>query len=123
MKRSIKYLTGFSFLCLVLLASCGEPVRQQGARHTQVKTRTPPQDFAPGLSEEALPANEAQLKNDPSALLATPLCGAVQKETHRLASQVYSDSLSSRSACPQNACFDPLTGTFIAASGARSVCR
>jgi len=106
-----------------LLAGCADTPAPQPAQ-AQTQARIPPQDFAPGLTGETpLPANEAQLTNDPSAPVNTPLCGAVQQETNRMGGQVFSDGLASGSTCPQNACFNPLTGTYIAATGAPSVCR
>lgn len=110
-------------LALSSLAACSEaPAPQPG--QAQTHARIPPQDFAPGMTGEMpLPANEAQLTNDPSAPVNTPLCGAVQRETNRMGGQVFSDGLASGSSCPQNACFNPLTGTYIAATGAPSVCR
>ncbi|NVN04584.1 hypothetical protein HW509_03095 [Asaia spathodeae] len=117
------YRTGLSagFLGLALLSGCAEPSQPQPV--AQVPTRQPPQDFAPGMTTETPPANEAQLTNDPSAPTNTPLCGAVQQETNRMGGQVFPDGISSGSTCPQNACFNPLTGTYIAATGAPSVCR
>lgn len=116
-------LAGWSagLLAIALLAGCSEPSPSQSA--AQIPTRQPSQDFAPGMTAETPPANEALLTNDPSAPQSTPLCGAVQQETNRMGAKVFGDGLASGSACPQNACFDPLTGTYIAASGARSVCR
>lgn len=109
------------FLGLALLAGCAEPNAPRPV--AQGPVRQPPQDFAPGMTTETPPANEAQLANDPSAPTNTPLCGAVQQETNRMGGRVFPDGLASGSSCPQNACFNPLTGTYISATGASSVCR
>jgi len=123
MMRSHFRAAAAATLSLALLAGCEDAPSPQPVQN-QVHARIPPQDFAPGMTGETPPpANEAQLTNDPSAPVNTPLCGAVQQETNRMGGQVFSDGLASGSTCPQNACFNPLTGTYIAATGARSVCR
>jgi len=110
------------------VAGCAD---DEAAQTVPVKTvqaaparpKIPPQDFAPGLADEPVPANEPQLVNDPSAPLDTPVCGSAAREQNQTGAGIYADALNSGSACTRNACFEPLTGTFIAASGARSVCR
>ncbi|ACI52596.1 conserved hypothetical protein [Gluconacetobacter diazotrophicus PA1 5] len=86
--------------------------------------RRPPLQFAPGtVVETPPPANEAQLVNDPSAPADTPLCGAAAREGLAMAARVNPAPLASGNACTANACFDPLTGTYIGADGNRHVCR
>ena len=121
MKHLYRTGLGAGLLCMTLIAGCADTTASRPV--TQAQTRLPPQDFAPGMTTETPPANAAQLLNDPSAPVNTPLCGAVQQETNRMGGQVFSDGLASGSSCPQNACFNPLTGTYIAATGAPSVCR
>ncbi|GAJ28645.1 hypothetical protein [Acidomonas methanolica] len=105
------------------LAGCGEtPARPVAA--TRPHPTVTAQSFAPEYTAETPPAPGAPvLANDPSAPIDTPLCGSAAKEAIATAAAVYPDGLTSGSTCPQNACFEPLTGTFIAATGARSVCR
>ncbi|GBQ12880.1 hypothetical protein [Swaminathania salitolerans] len=110
---------------LAALAGCAQtPAGNAPAGGAQQSARIPPQNFPPGMTGETPPpANEAQLTNDPSAPLDTPLCGAVQHETNRIGAQVFDDAVASGSACSRNACFNPLTGTYITATGAPGVCR
>lgn len=61
--------------------------------------------------------------NLPSAELNTPVCGEALRESARTGSVVYGTSLHSGNSCVQNACFQPLTGTYIAQSGQNTVCR
>ncbi|AQS88796.1 hypothetical protein AA101099_2254 [Neoasaia chiangmaiensis NBRC 101099] len=110
----------------LFLAACADdqttapqPVAQQQAP----KPKIAPQSFAPGLAEETPPPNEAQLVNDPSAPVDTPLCGSALREGASAGAALYAEGLASGSTCVRNACFEPLTGTFIAADGSRSVCR
>lgn len=114
-----------SLVALPLLAACAQPptapARPEGPPTTQVKI--PPQDFAPGLAEEPSEDGKKKLLNDPSAPLNTPLCGKALQEQAKAGAALYPQSLASTSSCPRNACFQPLTGTYIAASGAQSVCR
>ncbi|MBF0857644.1 hypothetical protein [Gluconobacter vitians] len=114
-----------SLVALPLLAACAQqptaPARPAGSPPTQA--RIPPQDFAPGLVEETSEDGKKKLFNDPSAPLNTPLCGAALQEQAQAAGAIYPQSLASTSSCPRNACFQPLTGTYIAATGAQSVCR
>ena len=105
---------------LVLLAGCAQPP----ARVASQPVRHPPLQFAPGTVTEAPPpANEAQLVNEPSAPLDTPLCGAAAHATQAMAARVNPAPLASGNACVANACFDPLTGTYIGADGERHICR
>ncbi|AOX21282.1 hypothetical protein [Kozakia baliensis] len=107
-----------------LLSACAqEKPRPSQSVAARPHAKIPPQDFAPGLAEETPPANEAQLVNDPSAPLNTPLCGTALREAAQTGTGIYSNGLAAGNPCTQNACFQPLTGTFISASGARSVCR
>lgn len=124
MKQFPLRVAGIGLVALALLAGCEDTSPSRPAAQEQTHARTPPQDFAPGLTGETpTPVNEAQLTNDASAPLDTPLCGAVQQETNHVGGQVFSEALNSGSACVRNACFNPLTGTYIAASGAPSICR
>ncbi|GBR63982.1 hypothetical protein GWA01_03730 [Gluconobacter wancherniae NBRC 103581] len=112
-----------SLAILPLLAACSDqpaapPQQAQGA-HPKI----PPQDFAPGLAEDTAAPEEKKLLNDPSAPANTPLCGSALREAMQTGAVVYTQSLATSGTCPRNACFDPLTGTFIAANGNRSVCR
>lgn len=107
---------------LMVLAACAEQPPSASVPG-RTASRIPPQTFAPGLDVETAPANEAKLINDPSAPVDTPLCGSALKEEALAGSAVYGDAVATNSTCARNACFQPLTGTFIAASGARSVCR
>ncbi|MFT8808520.1 hypothetical protein [Gluconobacter sp.] len=114
-----------SLVALPLLAACAQqptgPARPEGSPPTQA--RIPPQDFAPGLAEEPSEDGKKKLFNDPSAPLNTPPCGTALQEQAQAGAAIYPQSVSSTSSCPRNACFQPLTGTYIAATGARSVCR
>jgi len=113
-----------SLVALPLLAACAElhtaPARPAAAT---TQARIPPQDFAPGLAEEAPEDGKKKLFNDPSAPLNTPLCGSALQEQAQAGAALYPQSLASTSSCPRNACFQPMTGTYIAATGAQSVCR
>lgn len=108
------------FALLPLLAACADQSPSVEAGHPKI----PPQDFAPGLAAgaEPLPAISA-VQNDPSAPANTPLCGVALQEANHAANAVYPQPKALPSSCPRNACFDALTGTFIAADGQRSVCR
>jgi len=112
------------------------PVSTQarGAMATRTPTgpRIPPQDFAPGTAEDGAsssspPSSAASqtvaLVNDPSAPVDTPVCGAAARGANAIDASIYPQSLTAGGACARNACFSPLTGTFIAADGSRSVCR
>ncbi|WP_229707258.1 hypothetical protein [Bombella mellum] len=61
--------------------------------------------------------------NLPSAPVDTPLCGTALHEQAATGAGVYGSSLATGSSCTRNACFQPLTGTFIAQDGSNSVCR
>ncbi|MFT8950860.1 MULTISPECIES: hypothetical protein [unclassified Gluconobacter] len=115
-----------SLVVLPLLAACAEQPSATSS-HAAVQApaqKIPPQDFAPGLAEEAPADGHKVLLNDPSAPSNTPLCGTAQREANLAGSALYAQGLATTtSSCPQNACFEPLTGTFIAANGNKSVCR
>lgn len=125
-KRPLR-VSALTVSCLVLLSACaneqGVTSQRAAAARIQPQTKIPSQDFAPGLAEETPPANEAQLTNDPSAPANTPLCGSAQQEANAAGTGIYSNGVASGGSCARNACFEPLTGTFIAATGRRSVCR
>ncbi|AQS90055.1 hypothetical protein A0U94_02730 [Gluconobacter albidus] len=113
-----------SLVTLPLLAACAEqPTAPARPAAPASQAKIPPQDFAPGLAEEAPEDGKKKLFNDPSAPLNTPLCGTALQEQARAGAALYPQSLASTSSCPRNACFQPLTGTYIAATGAQSVCR
>jgi len=113
-----------SLVALPLLAACAEqPTAPARSAAAATQARIPPQDFAPGLAEEAPEDGKKKLFNDPSAPLNTPLCGSALQEQAQAGAALYPQSLASTSSCPRNACFQPLTGTYIAATGAQSVCR
>ncbi|MBS1064649.1 hypothetical protein [Gluconobacter kondonii] len=113
-----------SLVALPLLAACAEqPTAPARPAAAATQARIPPQDFAPGLAEEAPEDGKKKLFNDPSAPLNTPLCGSALQEQAQAGAALYPQSLASTSSCPRNACFQPLTGTYIAANGAQSVCR
>lgn len=105
---------------LVVLAGCATP----SAPVATGPVRRPPLQFAPGtVVESAPPANEGELVNDPSAPLDTPLCGVAAHTGQAMAARVNPAPLASGNACVANACFDPLTGTYIGADGERHICR
>lgn len=114
-----------SLVVLPLLAACAEQPAAPAQTAAQAPAqKIPPQDFAPGLAEEAPHTGQKVLLNDPSAPTNTPLCGTALHEANQAGAAVYAQGLASTaSSCPQNACFEPLTGTFIAADGNKSVCR
>ncbi|GBR69991.1 hypothetical protein [Gluconobacter kanchanaburiensis] len=113
-----------SLVALPLLAACVDQPRAPVPTAGPVtQAKIPPQDFAPGLVDESSEDGKKKLFNDPSAPLDTPLCGSALQEQARAGAAVYAQSLASTSSCPRNACFQPLTGTYIAATGAQSVCR
>ncbi|EHH69118.1 hypothetical protein GMO_04250 [Gluconobacter morbifer G707] len=111
-----------------LLAACAQQPAasvRPAAVQQQARPKIPPQDFAPGLADETpVEGNgKKQLFNDPSAPLNTPLCGSALQEAAQAGAAIYPQGLATPSNCPRNACFEPLTGTYIAATGNRSVCR
>lgn len=120
-RSSFTRVTGLSALCVMaLLAGCAKPPAPVAPK----PARRPSLQFAPGTAVEAPPpANEAQLVNDPSAPLDTPLCGAAAHTTQGMAARLNPAPLVSGNVCTANACFDPLTGTYIGADGERHICR
>lgn len=74
-------------------------------------------DYNPSLSAERVKYNV------PSAPLDTPLCGSALQERAQTGGRLYGQSLSSGNQCVLNACFQPLTGTYIAQTGNPVVCR
>lgn len=111
---------GAAMLALpVFLGGCTPvPPAAQQAR------RTPIQSFAPATMQPiASDASETVKLNLPSAPLDTPLCGTALRERAQMGAKIYPQSLASGNACTANACFQPLTGTYIAANGAPMVCR
>lgn len=75
-----------------------------------------------GSSEEGSSSQQTKT-NLPSAPVDTPLCGSALHEQASTGAQVYGSSLATGNSCTRNACFQPLTGTFIAQDGSNSVCR
>lgn len=115
-RMSIRFLTrATGCLVLGLLAGCA-------AQPQQTASRIPPQSFAPGMVSDT-PHDDSKLTNDPSAPANTPLCGVAAREAIAAASQNYPQPLTSGNSCVQNACFNPQTGTYIAADGTARVCR
>lgn len=105
-------------LALALLAGCA--AQPQPA----VQARRPVQGFPSNMAiQQGTPADESQLTNDPSAPADTPLCGTAARESQAMAVQNYPQPLSSGNSCVKNACFNPQTGTYIAADGTPRVCR
>ncbi len=105
-----------------VLAGCADtPTTEQveAAQHPAI------QSFAgapSGGGGEASSSDQTKT-NLPSAPLNTPLCGTALHEQARTGAGVYSRSLATGNSCTRNACFQPLTGTFIAQDGNNSVCR
>ncbi|QDH17453.1 hypothetical protein [Swingsia samuiensis] len=116
---------GVMILSLSLLAACsGEPPVTAPVVNQGAHPKIPVQNFAPGLADEVATTAPQQPLNDPSAPLTTPLCGTALHEVNQVGAIIYPQGLATTtSSCAQNACFEPLTGTFIAADGNRSVCR
>ncbi|WP_408736114.1 hypothetical protein [Acetobacter aceti] len=85
--------------------------------------RIPPQTFPPGTVTETPPPEGQILVNDPSAAANTPLCGTSAREANAMGQAVYPQPLTNGGVCTQNACFDPMTQTYIASDGSRRVCR
>lgn len=113
-----------SLVALPLLAACAQqPAAPARSATAATQARIPPQDFAPGLADETSEDGKKKLFNDPSAPLNTPLCGTALQEQAQAGAALYAQGVASTSSCPRNACFQPLTGTYIAATGAQSVCR
>lgn len=61
--------------------------------------------------------------NDASAPIDTPLCGIAARESNAMESANYQSPFRVDNHCVKNACFSPLTGSFIASTGYRSICR
>lgn len=78
---------------------------------------------APQQSSPRAQTSKPFFTNDVSAPLNTPLCGIAAQEANAMERTSYPSPLRTSNRCVQNACFSPLTGSFIAASGYRSVCR
>lgn len=114
---SIRFMTRATG-CLVLALQAGCAAQPQ---HTA--SRIPSQSFAPGMVSDAPHPDESKLTNDPSAPANTPLCGVAAREAIAAATQNYPQPLGSGNSCVQNACFNPQTGTYIAADGTPRVCR
>nr|WP_237442418.1 hypothetical protein [Saccharibacter sp. 17.LH.SD] len=82
------------------------------------------QNFAPSAVQDTPRGlTDKEKMNVPSAPLDTPICGSALHEQAQTGAALYSRSLTSGNSCTQNACFQPLTGTFIAQNGNNSVCR
>lgn len=123
--RSAAAMSTVAVLALGLAGCAAQPPARSAAARPQPQAKIPVQNFAPNMVAETPPSpeEEAKLTNDPSAPMATPLCGSALREEASAGAAVYSEGLASGSMCPRNACFEPATGTYIAATGARSVCR
>lgn len=115
---------GYSLMLVMggVLAGCAsQPTQQQveAAQHPAI------QSFAGAPSGGGSDASSSQQKktNLPSAPLNTPLCGSALHEQANTGAALYGRSLATGNSCTRNACFQPLTGTFIAQDGNNSVCR
>lgn len=99
------------------VSACATRPASQPTQHTA-------QGFAAESQQMSLGTTEDHSKsNVPSAPLTTPLCGAALREQAQSGAAVYTQGLTSGSSCTQNACFQPLTGTYITQNGTNSVCR
>ncbi|UYH51531.1 hypothetical protein N5W20_01220 [Candidatus Kirkpatrickella diaphorinae] len=78
---------------------------------------------APQQSSPRTQTSKPFFTNDVSAPRDTPLCGIAAQEANAMEIANYTTPFRTGNRCVQNACFSPLTGSFIAASGYRSVCR
>lgn len=124
MHKVVIVMRGYTLMFVMggILAGCAStpPTRQvAAAQHPAI------QSFAgapSGGGGDVSPSNRAKT-NLPSAPVNTPLCGTALHEQARTGAGVYSRSLAVGNSCARNACFQPLTGTFIAQDGNNSVCR
>ncbi|MUG89844.1 hypothetical protein [Bombella sp. ESL0385] len=104
----------------LLLTSCASQPSQQeraAAEHPKI------QSFAGAPTGPSNPASNRVKMNLPSAAVTTPLCGTALHEQAATGGAIYTSSLGTGNSCTRNACFQPLTGTFIAENGTNSVCR
>lgn len=109
-------------LCsLFMLASCSHV-----SPRTETGQMTQSQSFAPNMVSSGYEASSSGHRvkyNVPSAPATTPLCGSALQEQAQTGQKLYSQSLISGNNCALNACFQPLTGTYIAQTGNPVVCR
>lgn len=113
---------GLMFVMGGILAGCAStpPTRQDAAaQHPAIQSFA----GAPSGSGGDVAPSDRTKTNLPSAPVNTPLCGTALHEQARTGAGVYSRSLTVGNSCARNACFQPLTGTFIAQDGNNSVCR
>ena len=106
-----------------VLAGCSS---QPTARQVEAAQHPAIQSFAgaPSGGGSGDSSSSPQMKtNLPSAPVNTPLCGTALREQASTGSEIYGRSLATGNSCTRNACFQPLTGTFIAEDGNNSVCR
>ncbi|MDF7674336.1 hypothetical protein PT277_02935 [Acetobacteraceae bacterium ESL0709] len=112
-------------LCLLVVASCASTPPQSHSGQMEQAARS--QSFAPSMVASDYgsnyPSSRRTKYNMPSAPLNTPLCGSSLQEQALTGQGIYSQSLSSGNNCALNACFQPLTGTYIAQTGNAVVCR
>lgn len=103
-----------------LLAGCASHPTQEEvavAQHPKI------QSFAGAPAGQSVAEPNRVKMNLPSAAVDTPLCGTALHEQASTGEAIYSGSLATGNSCTRNACFQPLTGTFIAQNGTNSVCR
>lgn len=108
----------FVMLCAVELSACSKS-RLPGS---QASSRSVTAQSFSSSSVGRDTSNRSKF-NVPSAAFNTPLCGTALHEQAQTGASLYGQSLESGNTCVQNACFQPLTGTFIAQDGTNSVCR
>ncbi|QHI95277.1 hypothetical protein GT348_02410 [Aristophania vespae] len=96
-----------------------------GCSHTQPQNRrVTQQSFAPDMvASSGISSTNRTKYNLPSAPVTTPLCGNALHEQAQTGEKIYGQSLMSGNNCALNACFQPLTGTYISESGNPTVCR
>ncbi|WP_231118872.1 hypothetical protein [Oecophyllibacter saccharovorans] len=119
--RASPALASVALAAMGLAGAACTPVAQPGPQ----ARRTPIQTFAPATMQPVSGENDnASTKvNLPSAPLNTPLCGTHLQAQAQMGAQLFQGSLASGNACTANACFQPLTGTYIAQNNDPTVCR
>lgn len=102
---------------MVGLSACATHPASQPSRYTAQGFAAETQAVSSGA------VGDRPKSNVPSAPLNTPLCGAALREQAQAGAGLYTQGLTSSNTCTQNACFQPLTGTYITQDGNNSVCR
>ncbi|MCX5613813.1 hypothetical protein [Bombella saccharophila] len=106
---------------IMFLAGCtSHPTAREvaAAQHPKIQSFV----GAPTGQSEVESSERVKL-NLPSAPADTPLCGTALHEQASTGEAIYNGGLMTGNSCTRNACFQPLTGTFIAQNGTNSVCR